>query len=82
MKLSSHRNNTMAELESLDNRIRLRTLEQQILHLEKVIAGLEFGDENSLNHRNTLQQALKEYCQIYSALQKDRDISFRGREKH
>lgn len=70
---------TLAGTESLDNRILLQTLEREITKLEKVITALEFEDDKQLQHRNNLQEALKERCQIYSSLHKDRDISIRHR---
>ncbi len=81
MKLNRKRIKTMESLESLDNRIRLQTLERQIEYLERVIADLEFEDQGNITHRNTLQQALTECCQIYSSLQTNRDIGTRDRKK-
>ena len=81
MKLNRKRSKTMESLESLDNRIRLQTLEKQINYLERVIADLEFEDQGNITHRNTLQQALTEACQIYSSLHKDRDLNSRDRQK-
>lgn len=79
MKIQNKVNKTLDGLESLDNRIRLKTLEKQISHLGRVIADLEFENKGNLNHRNTLEKALRESCQIYSALQKNRDISVKPR---
>ncbi|GAA6166588.1 hypothetical protein [Sessilibacter corallicola] len=70
---------TLASTESLDNRILLQTLEREISKLEKVISALEFEGGGQFQHRNNLQEALKERCQIYSSLHKDRDISLRHR---
>ncbi|BFM06419.1 hypothetical protein [Halioxenophilus aromaticivorans] len=81
MKITKQRCKPLDSMESLDNRIRLKTLEERISYLERVIADLDFENEGNLTYRNTLQQALKESCQIYSALQKDRDISMKGRSR-
>ena len=71
----------MESLESLDNRIRLQTLERQIGYLERVIADLEFEDQGNITHRHTLQQALTEACQIYSSLNKNRDMNSRAKKR-
>lgn len=68
-------------LQSLDNRIRLSALEKEIAHLEQIIADLDFENRGNLAYRNTLQQTLKECCQIYSSLQDNRDLSARYRPK-
>lgn len=79
MRINKQRSKTLDCMESLDNRIRLRTLEKQISYLERIIADLDFENEGNLKHRNTLEKALKESCQIYSALQKNRDLSMKSR---
>jgi len=79
MKINKNRSKTLESLESLDNRIRLRALEDKIEYLERVIANLEFEKAGNLPHRATLDKALKECCQIYSTLKKDRDISMKTR---
>lgn len=75
----TNKSTTLVGTKSLDNRILLQTLEKEISKLEKLISAIEFEGSEQFEHRNNLHQALKERCQIYSSLQKDRDLSFRER---
>jgi exonuclease VII small subunit len=59
---------TLAKLESLDNRIRIQTLEQRIAKLESVIAALETGEEINISHRHSMNNIYTESHQLYSAI--------------